>query len=40
MYTYIGMNTKQSKSETISHWKSRGVKYEDFDELYYVYVKT
>ena len=40
MYTYIGMDTKQSKSETISHWKSRGVKYDDFDELYYVYVKT
>ena len=34
------MEVKYPKSMTISHWKSRGVIYHDFDDLYEVYIKT
>jgi len=34
------MESKRSKYNTIYHWKYRGVKYNDFDELYYIYIRT
>ena len=34
------METKRSKYDTIKNWKSRGVIYNDFDELYYTYIRT
>ena len=34
------METKRSKYDTIRNWKSRGVIYNDFDELYYTYIRT
>jgi len=30
----------RSKSETIWHWKKRGLIYDDYDALYEVYIKT
>ena len=29
-----------NKTQTIYQWKSRGVIYEDYDELYYTYIRT
>ena len=34
------MESKRSKYETIRNWKRRGVVYGDFEELYYIYMRT
>tara|TARA_R110001606_G_scaffold296546_1_gene444337 strand:+ start:81 stop:530 length:450 start_codon:yes stop_codon:yes gene_type:complete len=34
------METKTRKYDIIQNWKKSGVKYDDFDELYYVYIRT
>ena len=34
------MESKSSKSNTISKWRCSGVVYNDFDELYYTYIRT
>ena len=34
------METKRSKNNTISEWRCSGVVYNDFDELYYTYIRT
>ena len=34
------MDTKMNKRIRISNWKNKGVKCDNFDELYYIYMKT
>ena len=34
------MESKRSKNNTISKWRCSGVVYNDFDELYYIYIRT
>ena len=36
----IKYKTKYHKTYTINRWKINGVVYDDFDELYYTYIRT
>ena len=36
----IKYKTKYHKTNTICKWKYKGVVYDDWDELYYTYIRT
>ena len=36
----IKYKTKYHKTDTICKWKNNGVVYDDFQELYYIYIRT